>query len=281
MGIGDGYGQTETGPVTGMRPGEDDPARDGSMGRPLPGIEARVLDGELQLRPDTVPTFFSHYLGEPRSRASGGRPATTSARTRTATSGSRAVTTTSSSPPATGSARSRSSPRWSPTRPSPRPRPSRRPTTSAARWSARSSCWRTASPLSSSPASSRSTCKRSHRPLQVPAHRRVRRRAAEDAERQDPARRARDDMRRLRETGYSSASPTEHLSPASPGSSSSPTSGCWRSARRSPSSPTTSRTTSTARTSRSGSSAAPSPSPASSAARSRATSPTAAGASRR
>ena len=65
LGIGDGYGQSETGPVTGMRPDEDDPAKDGSMGRPLPGIEARVQDGELQLRPETVPTFFSHYIGEP------------------------------------------------------------------------------------------------------------------------------------------------------------------------------------------------------------------------
>jgi acetyl-CoA synthetase len=64
--IGDGYGQTETGPVTGMRPDEDDPSRDGSMGRPLPGIETRVIDGELQLRPETVPTFFSHYLGQER-----------------------------------------------------------------------------------------------------------------------------------------------------------------------------------------------------------------------
>jgi acyl-coenzyme A synthetase/AMP-(fatty) acid ligase len=63
-GIGDGYGQTETGPVTGMHPDEDDRARDGSMGRPLPGIEVRVVEGELQVRPDTVPTFFSHYLGE-------------------------------------------------------------------------------------------------------------------------------------------------------------------------------------------------------------------------
>jgi acyl-coenzyme A synthetase/AMP-(fatty) acid ligase len=64
MGIGDGYGQTETGAISGMRPDEDDPARDGSMGRPLPGIEARVVDGELQVRPETVPSFFSHYLGE-------------------------------------------------------------------------------------------------------------------------------------------------------------------------------------------------------------------------
>jgi acyl-coenzyme A synthetase/AMP-(fatty) acid ligase len=64
MGIGDGYGQTETGAITGMRPDDDDPARDGSMGRPLPGIEARVVNGELQVKPETVPSFFSHYLGE-------------------------------------------------------------------------------------------------------------------------------------------------------------------------------------------------------------------------
>jgi acyl-coenzyme A synthetase/AMP-(fatty) acid ligase len=62
--IGDGYGQTETGPVTGMRPAEDDPAKDGSMGRPLPGIEVRVAAGELQVKRETVPTFFSGYLGE-------------------------------------------------------------------------------------------------------------------------------------------------------------------------------------------------------------------------
>jgi acyl-coenzyme A synthetase/AMP-(fatty) acid ligase len=64
-GIGDGYGQTETGPVTGMRPDEDDPARDGSMGRPLPGIETKVINGELQVRPESVPSFFSNYIGEP------------------------------------------------------------------------------------------------------------------------------------------------------------------------------------------------------------------------
>ncbi len=64
VGIGDGYGQTETGAVSGMRADEDDPARDGSMGRPLPGVETRVAEGELQVRPETVPTFFSHYLGE-------------------------------------------------------------------------------------------------------------------------------------------------------------------------------------------------------------------------
>jgi acyl-coenzyme A synthetase/AMP-(fatty) acid ligase len=64
MGIGDGYGQTETGAISGMRPDEDDAARDGSMGRPLPGIETRLVEGELQVKPETVPSFFSHYLGE-------------------------------------------------------------------------------------------------------------------------------------------------------------------------------------------------------------------------
>ncbi len=80
LAVGDGYGQTETGPVTGMRPGEDDPARYGSMGRPLPGIEVRVVPadgaeageaavGELQLRADSSPTFFSHYLDGERFEA--------------------------------------------------------------------------------------------------------------------------------------------------------------------------------------------------------------------
>jgi acyl-coenzyme A synthetase/AMP-(fatty) acid ligase len=78
LAIGDGYGQTETGAIAGMRPGEDDPGKDGSMGRPLPGIEVRIAQagpgaageepapgvGELQVRPETVPSFFSNYLGE-------------------------------------------------------------------------------------------------------------------------------------------------------------------------------------------------------------------------
>ena len=68
----DGYGQTETGQVTGNLAGE--PVRRGSMGKPLPGIEVRVAApgheaeeaatdlGELQLRADSSPTFFSRYL---------------------------------------------------------------------------------------------------------------------------------------------------------------------------------------------------------------------------
>jgi len=62
LGIGDGYGQTETGAVSGVHPDEDDPDRDGSMGRPLPGLETRIVDGELQLRPASSPTFFAGYL---------------------------------------------------------------------------------------------------------------------------------------------------------------------------------------------------------------------------
>jgi acetyl-CoA synthetase len=60
LAIHDGYGQTETGAVTGMRPDEE--PREGSMGRPLPGIEVRVADGGLEIRTDTCPTFFSRYL---------------------------------------------------------------------------------------------------------------------------------------------------------------------------------------------------------------------------
>jgi acetyl-CoA synthetase len=56
----DGYGQTETGQVTANLVGE--PVRLGSMGKPLPGIEARIVEGELQLRAASSPTFFSRYL---------------------------------------------------------------------------------------------------------------------------------------------------------------------------------------------------------------------------
>jgi acyl-coenzyme A synthetase/AMP-(fatty) acid ligase len=58
--IYDGYGQTETGALTGNLVGSETPA--GAMGRPLPGIDARVEDGELQVRPETCPTFFLRYL---------------------------------------------------------------------------------------------------------------------------------------------------------------------------------------------------------------------------
>jgi acyl-coenzyme A synthetase/AMP-(fatty) acid ligase len=56
----DGYGQTETGHISGNLEGE--PVRPGSMGKPLPGVIVRVVDGELQLKASTSPTFFSRYL---------------------------------------------------------------------------------------------------------------------------------------------------------------------------------------------------------------------------
>jgi acyl-coenzyme A synthetase/AMP-(fatty) acid ligase len=59
--IRDGYGQTETGQLTGNPLGR--PVRPGSMGRPLPGIDLRVDDGELVLGdPATDPTFFVGYV---------------------------------------------------------------------------------------------------------------------------------------------------------------------------------------------------------------------------
>jgi acyl-coenzyme A synthetase/AMP-(fatty) acid ligase len=60
--IRDGYGQTETGQLTGAPLGEA--VRPGSMGRALPGVELRIEDGELLADPTTVPTFFLGYLGE-------------------------------------------------------------------------------------------------------------------------------------------------------------------------------------------------------------------------
>ncbi|MBF6621843.1 MAG: AMP-binding protein [Patulibacter sp.] len=60
--IADGFGQTETGQLTGVPPGE--PARPGSMGKPLPGVGLRIDDGELVLDPASVPTFFRGYLGQ-------------------------------------------------------------------------------------------------------------------------------------------------------------------------------------------------------------------------
>lgn len=59
--IRDGYGQTETGQLTGMPPGAE--IRPGSMGRALPGIGLTIDDGELVVDPATVPTFFLRYLG--------------------------------------------------------------------------------------------------------------------------------------------------------------------------------------------------------------------------
>jgi acyl-coenzyme A synthetase/AMP-(fatty) acid ligase len=54
--VHDGYGQTETGALTGMPIGR--PVRAGSMGLALPGFRLWVDEGELCADPATVPTFF-------------------------------------------------------------------------------------------------------------------------------------------------------------------------------------------------------------------------------
>jgi acetyl-CoA synthetase len=64
--IRDGYGQTETGQLTGVPAGGA--VRPGSMGPPLPGVALEVDDGELVLAdPRTDPTFFVATLGGPPS----------------------------------------------------------------------------------------------------------------------------------------------------------------------------------------------------------------------
>ena len=89
--IRDGYGQTETGQLTGQPDGTE--PRPGSMGRPLPGIDLRVDDGELVARPRHRPDVLRRL---PRRAApeGPGAPATASARTRTASCSSRAASTT-------------------------------------------------------------------------------------------------------------------------------------------------------------------------------------------
>jgi acyl-coenzyme A synthetase/AMP-(fatty) acid ligase len=63
LAIADGYGQTETGHLTGVRPGEPAPAE--SMGRPLSGVRVEIVNGELVVDPSTVPTFFLGYENGP------------------------------------------------------------------------------------------------------------------------------------------------------------------------------------------------------------------------
>jgi len=71
----DGYGQTETGHISGNHVGVS--VRAGSMGKPLPGLETRIVPtegtdngpptaGELQLRAASSSTFFSRYLDDER-----------------------------------------------------------------------------------------------------------------------------------------------------------------------------------------------------------------------
>jgi acetyl-CoA synthetase len=68
--IRDGYGQTETGQMTGMAIGMD--VRAGSMGKALAGVNLSVIEGELVADPASVPTFFLGYLGEGVTRGGDG-----------------------------------------------------------------------------------------------------------------------------------------------------------------------------------------------------------------
>jgi acyl-coenzyme A synthetase/AMP-(fatty) acid ligase len=68
--VRDGYGQTETGQLTGAPLGT--PARAGSMGTALPGVGLLIKDGELTANPRTVPTFFLGYIGEHAHRGEDG-----------------------------------------------------------------------------------------------------------------------------------------------------------------------------------------------------------------
>ena len=65
--VRDGYGQTECGAVTGVLVGEEPVP--GSMGHAMPGVELEIVAGELCLRPETLPTFFSGYLNDPAGTA--------------------------------------------------------------------------------------------------------------------------------------------------------------------------------------------------------------------
>ena len=65
--VRDGYGQTECGAVTGVLVGEEPVP--GSMGHAMPGVQLEIVGGELCLRPETLPTFFSGYLDDAAATA--------------------------------------------------------------------------------------------------------------------------------------------------------------------------------------------------------------------
>ena len=68
--IRDGYGQTETGQLTGMPLGEPTRGR-GRWAARCRGCALWIDDGELCLDPTTVPTFFRGYLGADAALAGG------------------------------------------------------------------------------------------------------------------------------------------------------------------------------------------------------------------
>jgi fatty-acyl-CoA synthase len=60
------YGATETGPVTLVLPPAEALAHAGSVGRPAPGVDVRLVAGELQVR---APNLARGYHGRPDDRA--------------------------------------------------------------------------------------------------------------------------------------------------------------------------------------------------------------------
>jgi acyl-CoA synthetase (AMP-forming)/AMP-acid ligase II len=73
-----GYGLTEAGTATGTGPDDDFEAIATTVGRPRPGFEIRLVDGEgVEAGPDEAgevllrgPSVMSHYLDDPESTAS-------------------------------------------------------------------------------------------------------------------------------------------------------------------------------------------------------------------
>ena len=177
----DGYGQTETGQLTGMPLGI--PARARWASSPACGstsTRASVAD------PASIPTFCLGYLGEPPPPT--GPSAVAHRRPRRARrAGIPALRRPHRRRDHLGrpvGRRSRSSRARLPPAPSPRPRSSPRPTTSAQRRPRVVVLRRRPSPHGSR-ASSRTTS-RPDRALQVPASSTSRRRSPEDRQRQDP-----------------------------------------------------------------------------------------------
>ena len=174
------------------------PGLDGQAAARHRGADSRRRSGGRDRRTSAPRRLLPHLL---RSRYLGGggsasrtewwadrRPGPR--RTRTAASSSRAATTTSSSPPATGSGPFKVESALRRTRRWPRRPRSPPPTPSAARSCAPSSCRASASRARRWRASLQEHCQAADRALQVPPHRRVRHRAAEDEQRQDQARAA-------------------------------------------------------------------------------------------
>ena len=188
--VRDGYGQTETGQLTGAPLGEvAAPRLDGAPGSRASTSRSSTASSCSPI-PATDPTFFLHYLGsEPHTG-----PWRTGDRVSQDEDGylyfeGRTDDVIISAGYRIGPVRGRVRARR-PRRRSPRPPWSRRRTTSAARSCVPSSCCATATPPPRPRARVAGPRQGADRAVQVPADRRLRGGAAEDAERQGPPRRS-------------------------------------------------------------------------------------------